>query len=391
VINNTSDTSLPQPSPEALAHSDQLRRLIADLCTQADLFLTFGDYMSQVLYSPGMGYYMSGTAKFGRDGDFITAPELTPLFGAAIGLEARRIVAECGGGILELGAGTGKLAAGLLGDESEDLLDYIILEPSADLVLRQKNYLREVVSKKQFARIQWIDSMPEQFTGVILANEVMDALPVERFRRKGNQIQQLYVTSSLEQEWLSASDTLSAAVQKIEADLPTPFPDGYCSEVCLLLKPWISSLAQCLKTGVVILIDYGYPRAEYYAPERINGTLACYYRHRFHDNPFLWPGLQDITAHVDFTGVAESAISSGLELLGYSSQSSFLLDNRLLALMEQEGRQQSSEPERIALAKKVKTLTLPGEMGEKFQVMALGKGYDQFLQGFQSQDLSHRL
>ncbi len=382
--------ALPAPSPEALAHSERLRSFIAQRCLDHGAPISFGDYMSQVLYSPGMGYYMSGTAKFGADGDFITAPELTPLFGATLGREARSIAARCQGGVLELGAGSGKLAAGLLQNDSEGLLEYTILEPSADLVQRQKSYLQQSVSEDQFSRIRWVDKLPEHFDGVIIANEVMDALPVERFRT-GQALMQQHVSSKLNSKWLAPSEALRVAVEKIQADLPAPLPDNYCSEVCLLLEPWISSLADCLRSGVLLLIDYGYPRREYYSEERANGSVACYYRHRSHDDPFIWPGLQDITAHVDFTAVAESGCSAGLDLIGYASQSSFLLDNQLLSLLEQQTLALTSDIERMDLARKVKTLTLPGEMGERFQVMAFGKGYDHFLQGFQSQDLSHRL
>jgi len=379
---------LPEPSTDALAHSGRLRDFIAQRCLDLGSSISFGDYMSQVLYSPGMGYYMSGTAKFGAEGDFITAPELTPLFGATLGREARSIAARCKGGVLELGAGSGKLAAGLLQDESEGLLNYTILEPSADLIQRQKSYLQQSVSADQFARIRWIDKLPEHFDGVIIANEVMDALPVERFRT-GQALTQQHVSSNLSSEWLAPSEALSLAVEKIQADLLAPLPDNYCSEVCLLLEPWIRSLADCLRSGVLLLIDYGYPRREFYSEERANGSLACYYRHRSHDDPFIWPGY--ITAHVDFTAVAESGCSAGLDLLGYASQSSFLLDNQLLSLLEQQTLALTSDIERMELARKVKTLTLPGEMGERFQVMAFGKSYDHFLQGFQSQDLSHRL
>jgi len=342
--------ALPAPSPDALAHSERLRDLIAKRCFDLGAPITFGDYMSQVLYSPGMGYYMSGTAKFGAEGDFITGPELTPLFGATLGREARGIAARCKDGVLELGAGSGKLAAGLLQDESDGLLDYTILEPSADLIQRQKTHLQQSVSEDQFARIRWIDELPQRFDGVIIANEVMDALPVERFRI-GRALTQQHVGSSLSSDWRTPSDALRLAVEKIQADLSEPLPDNYSSEVCLLLEPWIRSLADCLCSGVILLIDYGYPRQEYYSQERSKGSLACYYRHRTHDDPFIWPGLQDITAHVDFTAVAETGCSAGLELLGYASQSSFLLDNQLLGLLEQESLRLTSDIEQLDLAR----------------------------------------
>ncbi len=384
-------TELPQPDAIALAHSERLQQVLTERIGQAGV-LSFAEYMEQVLYEPGLGYYMAGAAKFGDAGDFITAPEVSPLFGAALANELRAVLANTGGGILEFGAGSGKLALSIMQALSDiDTLSYTILEPSAELADRQQKLLRETLEASLYRRIHWIDTLPETFTGAIVANEVMDALPVERFRKDGEGVIQLCVDQELAVTGRPAPAALQAAVSAIEDDLAEPLPDGYESEVCLLLKPWLTSLARTLTRGVVLLIDYGYPRREYYLPERQTGTLACYYRHRTHDDPFVWPGLQDITAHVDFTAVAEAAVGQELDLLGYASQSAFLLDNRLLALAEQEIALSRSEMQRIALARAVKTLTLPGEMGERFQVMALGRGYDLRLQGFSSQDLSYRL
>ncbi len=384
-------TELPQPDANARAHSERLRQALLERIRQQGA-LSFADYMEQVLYEPGLGYYMAGAAKFGEEGDFITAPEVSPLFGATLANEIRGVLLHTGGGILEFGAGSGKLALSILQALSDvDDLTYTIMEPSAELVSRQQQLLREALDASVFQRIRWLDALPDAFTGVIVANEVMDALPVERFRKSDGKVMQLCVNDSLETVSQAAGDTLQAAVDAIEDDLGEPLFDGYQSEVCLLLKPWLASLSQTLTRGVVLLIDYGYPRREYYLPERVQGTLACYYRHRTHDNPFQWPGLQDITAHVDFTAVAEAAVAQELDLLGYASQSAFLLDNQLLDLMGQESARSESDMQKIALARAVKTLTLPGEMGERFQVMALGRGYDLRLQGFSTQDLSYRL
>jgi len=362
---------LPEPSDLAKRHSERLSELIADRCRQSpDGFLSFAEYMTSALYEPGFGYYMAGSTKFGKEGDFITGPELTPLFGATLGNQVREILHSTGGGILELGAGGGKLASGLLNAVEDQLIDYSILEPSADLVQRQKVWLQESLSAEQFARVRWITVLPEKFTGVIIANEVMDALPVERFTISES-IDQLCVSDALTQTRREAPPALAQAVRHIESDLNNTFVAEYCSEVCLLLGPWIASLADSLQRGVILLADYGYPRQEYYAPERSSGTLSCYYRHRAHDNPYLLPGLQDLTAHVDFTAVVESSVTCGLDLLGYTSQSAFLLDNGLLGLMEQELRATESESERIELSRLVKTLILPGEMGERFQVMLI--------------------
>lgn len=384
-------TELPQPDANALAHSERLRQALLERIRQQGA-LSFADYMEQVLYEPGLGYYMAGAAKFGEEGDFITAPEVSPLFGATLANEIRSVLLHTDGGILEFGAGSGKLALSILQALSDvEDLTYTIMEPSAELVSRQQQLLREALDESVFQRVRWLDALPDAFTGVIVANEVIDALPVERFRKSDGKVMQLRVNESLETVSQAADETLQTAVEAIEADLSEPLCDGYQSEVCLLLKPWLASLSQTLTQGVVLLIDYGYPRREYYLPERVQGTLACYYRHRTHDDPFQWPGLQDITAHVDFTAVAEAAVAQELDLLGYASQSAFLLDNQLLDLLEQESARSDSEMQKIALARAVKTLTLPGEMGERFQVMALGRGYDLRLQGFSTQDLSYRL
>lgn len=388
------ESALPEPDSIALAHSDKLVDLIKQRISSAGGLISFADFMTHALYEPGLGYYMAGAPKFGNDGDFVTAPEISPLFGAAVAVQLREVLQSIGGGILELGAGSGSLALSILKalDDVGDL-QYTILEPSAELKQRQRELLATALSPAQLDRVNWISVLPEDFIGAIVANEVMDALPVERFRvtNSSDRAQQLFVSDAFETVACSGDGALLDAIAAIESDLAEPLAPGYESEVCLLLKPWINSLADSLNKGVLLLIDYGYPRREFYLPERTGGTLACYYRHRAHDDPFQWPGLQDITAHVDFTRVAESAVSAELELLGYATQSAFLLDNDLLVLAEALGKQLNSDADRIAVARAIKTLTLPGEMGERFQVMAVGKGYDHALRGFATQDLAHRL
>jgi len=386
--------ALPEPDAIAQQHSNKLCELLAQRIVLAGGALSFSDYMSQVLYEPGLGYYMAGAPKFGVTGDFVTAPEVSPLFGAAVAVQIREVLEAMGGDVLELGAGSGQLALSVLQalDDIDDL-QYTILEPSAELVQRQRQLLETVLTDEQLHRVHWINALPSEFVGVIIANEVMDALPVERFRVSESMegIQQLCVAPDFSTITRPADEQLQSAVSLIESDLDAPFAAGYQSEVSLLLKPWLASLAQSMTQGVMLLIDYGYPRKELYLPERWQGTLTCYYRHRAHDDPYHWPGLQDITAHVDFTRVAESAIAADLELLGYATQSAFLLDNDLLMLAEALGQEMNSDVDRITLAQAIKTLTLPGEMGERFQVMALGKGYDHALRGFATQDLSYRL
>jgi len=384
--------ALPEPDDTARAHSQRLQALIKGKIRKAGGAVSFADYMNSVLYEPGLGYYMAGAAKFGAEGDFITAPEVSPLFGMAMAEQIKEVLGTDGGSVLELGAGSGKLALSIINAlRGRPALAYFILEPSAELVQRQRQFLQTKLSEKELASVTWIDELPNEFDGVVIANEVMDALPVERFRMTAGVPQQLCVTEAFIVEARLANEKLMKCVATIEADLGHPLPEAYESEVGTLLAPWMKSLATTLNKGILLLVDYGYPRAEYYSTERNRGTLTCYYRHRAHDDPFFLPGLQDITAHVDFTAVAEAGFANNLELIGYASQSAFLLDNNLLGLADTMLVGVNSEADRVALARAIKTLTLPGEMGERFQVMALGKGYDRPLQGFRSQDLAYRL
>ncbi|MFK7996626.1 MAG: class I SAM-dependent methyltransferase [Granulosicoccus sp.] len=383
---------LPEPDDAALAHSERLRTLIVEKARASGGAISFSEYMNCALYEPGLGYYMAGAPKLGAEGDFITAPEVSPLFGQCLAVQITQVLGDVGSSVLELGAGSGRLALSIISAlHSRPDFKYFILEPSAELIQRQQQLLRSQLPDEAMASVTWLDSLPATFDGVVLANEVMDALPVERFQVASGKLQQLCVTDSLSFEARPASDAVIKAVAAIEADIGTALPDGYKSEVSMLLAPWTASLAAMLGEGVVLLIDYGYPRTEYYSSERNLGTLACYYRHRTHDDPFYLPGLQDITAHVDFTAVVEAGLANELELIGYASQSAFLFDNDLLELADSRRDTLNSEMDRIMLAREIKTLTLPGEMGERFQVMALGKGYDRPLQGFSTQDLSYRL
>ena len=385
-------TGLPEPDGIAAAHSQRLRSVIIDHIHAAGGVISFADYMSHALYEPGLGYYMAGAAKFGSEGDFVTAPEVSPLFGRAIAVQIGEVLDDVGGGVLELGAGSGKLALSIVEAlSSRPGFSYAILEPSAELAERQRMFLQSSLSAQAFAQVSWLEALPASFVGVVLANEVMDALPVERFRMAIGGLQQMYVTADFTIEARPASDALSDALAALESDLDCRILPDYESELCLLLPPWVRSLADMLTVGVMMLIDYGYPRREYYSPQRSRGTLACYYRHRTHDDPMQMPGLQDITAHVDFTTVAEAAVAANLTLLGYASQSAFLLDNNLLEIADTALSGLSSDMDRISLTSEIKTLTLPGEMGERFQVMALGSSYDQPLRGFRSQDLAYRL
>ena len=347
------------------------------------------------LYEPGYGYYVAGAQKFGEAGDFVTAPHVSTLFGACVAEQVKEVLLAIDGGVLELGAGDGALASSvLIALKDTPPQHYYILEPGAELQHRQRNRLAAELPAALFERVVWLDTLPEQFKGVCLANEVMDALPTDVFVKRDGAVQQLLVDcneDALTYATRMANDELSEAVAAIEADRQHALPEGYQSEVCWLLNPWIKALSDCMKKGVVLLCDYGYPRQEYYRSERSMGTLACYYRHRQHTNPFFYPGLQDITAHVDFTRLVESASEAGLALLGYTSQSRFLMDCGISALAAERMENCATERAQLTLAREIKTLTLPGEMGERFQVMALGKNMASPLQGFKSHDLSYRL
>ncbi|MCF6209203.1 MAG: SAM-dependent methyltransferase [Gammaproteobacteria bacterium] len=381
---------LPEPDGEAQAHSMALIRLIVDEITRAGGQISFARYMELALFAPGLGYYSAGSQKFGASGDFVTAPEISPLFSRCLARQTAEVLENLGGGdVLEVGAGSGIMAADLLAELA--LLgtlpeQYFLLELSADLRQRQRETLAQKVPHL-LARVQWLDSLPDDgFRGVVLANELLDALPVHRFRVEVSGLTERCVSwQDGRFQWRSA-EIDDAALAQCLAMLGEGLPEGYESELNLAAGGWIGSVAALLQAGVVLLIDYGFPRHEYYHPQRDRGTLMCHYRHRAHDDPFVYPGLQDITAHVDFTAVAECAVDSGLNVLGYNTQGLFLLANGITELPQSD-----DEHEQRRLAQQVRTLTLPGEMGELFKVMALGRDYDAPLRGFMLQDLRGKL
>jgi SAM-dependent MidA family methyltransferase len=369
---------LPVPSADALAHSEALRAHVRDAIAAKDGWLSFADYMNLVLYTPGLGYYSAGARKFGAAGDFVTAPEISPLFSQCIAGQCAQLLNDLGGGtIIEPGAGTGIMAADILLELAHlDALpeQYLILEPSADLQVRQAETFARRIPHLQ-TRVQWLDRSPEQpLRGVLLANEVLDALPVNRFTMCAGEPHELGVSCAGENfiyVTRPASTELANAVSAISASTGSHLPDGFTSELCLLLPAWFREAAQWLGTGTALLFDYGFPRREYYLPERSSGTLRCYYRHRAHENPFLWPGLQDITAWVDFSWLAESALAAGFTLTGYTTQANFLLGSGIdqrAAAAAVDARAQ------VALAAALRQLLLPGEMGEAVKVIALGRG-----------------
>lgn len=382
----------PEPDEVAQAHSLALiERLQARMAAAP---LSFGDYMEACLYAPGLGYYSAGARKFGAAGDFVTAPELTPLFGRALGASCASVLNALGGGdILELGAGSGMLAVDLLGTlAQQDALPahYLILERSADLQARQQQLIRDRIPHLA-ERVSWLTALPEApLRGLLIANEVLDALPVERFRVAGQGFEQAFVVSDSDgfhMQWQPADRELDALLQSRIAALQ--LPAGYQSEICPMLEPWLMALADKLAAGAMLFVDYGYGRHEYYHPGRAQGTLMCHYRHRAHPDALVLPGLQDITAYVDFTAVAEAAVQSGLAVKGFTTQAHYLLDIGLDELMGELPDEPG--PEYYAQTQALKQLMLPGEMGEKFKAILLTRGMDKPVPGFRGQDFRSRL
>ncbi|MFW2372940.1 MAG: class I SAM-dependent methyltransferase [Gammaproteobacteria bacterium] len=378
---------LPEPTDEEKQHSAQLVAHITNNIDRSSGWINFAEYMQLALYSPGLGYYAAGRQKFGESGDFITAPELSPLFAQTLAQSIGRLLESmeqaC---VIEFGAGSGVLASGLLQELEalEQLPDkYLIIELSAELKHRQQQQIVQMVPDLA-DRVQWLDRLPDQsLNAVVLANEVLDAMPVRRFIKQHGSICDLGVSHDAGQLTFAstkAADDLQAAVQTIETDIGRTFDESYQSEVNLNIGPWLASIYNMLETGVVLLIDYGYPRAEYYLPERNMGTSMCYYRHRTQDNPLWFPGLQDITAFVDFSAVAQHGQATGFELFGYTSQANFLLDSGLSQILEAQFS--GDNRQQLELAQQAKTLLLPTEMGERFKVMCLTKKWQYDVPGF---------
>lgn len=381
--------TLPAPSTEAVQHSTQLCELIRrDIITNGG-WISFARYMELALYTPGLGYYTAGAHKFGEAGDFVTAPELSPLFGRTVARQGAEIMAHSTPHILELGAGSGKLAADMLAELEQlgSLPDsYSILEVSADLRERQQALIRKRLPHL-FNRVHWLDALPDKFSGTIVANEVLDALPVHLVHWQGSSITERGVALNnndfIWQERAISDTNLLEASQKISV------PDGYISEICLAARGLINSLAQRLEQGAMLFIDYGFGGREFYHPQRDKGTLMCHYRHHAHDDPFFLPGLQDITAHVNFTDIAECAIDAGLELMGYTSQAFFLINCGITELLK------NTSPENLRdylpLSAQLQKLTSPAEMGELFKAIAMGKNMGNPLRGFSQGSLIRSL
>ena len=386
---------LPAPSDLAQQHSEKLITLIKNEIAQNNGAISFQRYMELALYAPGLGYYAAGSEKLGEEGDFVTAPEISPLFSQTL---ANAVLPALNSDqiILEVGAGRGRMAADILvylKQKNKLPKEYWILELSADLRERQKQTIAETIPEF-LENVKWLDELPEQFSGVVLANELLDAMPVQLFQKTDNDINEVNVV------WLddkfsfqlksSFDERLIHRVKNIEDENDVEFNSGYISEINFAAEDWIKSIAERLQQGVIVLIDYGFPRHEYYHEQRAQGTLMCHYRHRTHPDAFVYPGLQDITAHVDFTAMADAALEVDLKVMGYTNQVSFLMGAGILELaaLNEEG---ISLKQQMEMASQIKKLTLPHEMGELFKVIGFSKNCNVSLPAFEFRDLREYL
>jgi len=383
------DSTLPLPGKDAQAHSARVVAHVRDEISKCDGFIPFSRYMELVLYAPGLGYYVAGTRKFGADGDFVTGPELTPLYGAALARQVEAIFAVAGGRtIVELGAGSGALAGSLLDalaarDAAPER--YCILEVSPELRVRQQATIA-ARAPAQATRVEWLDRLPEAIDGAVVMNEVLDAIPPRLVARQGERWLELGVTWR-DGALRSAERPLDDARLATLAAARFPADGDYASEVNPAAEALVTTIVRRVASGALIVVDYGFPRREYYHPQRREGTLVGHYRHRVHADPFLWPGLSDLTAHVDFTAIAEAGERGGAEVTGFATQASLLVGCGILDLLAVVGPPDSAGYLRAAAA--VQKLVSPAEMGELFKVMLLSKGAR--CDWLAANDMTHRL
>jgi SAM-dependent MidA family methyltransferase len=379
---------LPAPSADAVAHSRRLGTLIAEEIAAAGGWISFARYMELALHAPGLGYYSAGARKLGADGDFVTAPELGTVFGRTLARQTAQILSAGISDVLEFGAGSGRLARDLLAELTAlDCLPqrYLILETSAELRERQRALLQHALPQLA-PRIAWLDALPASFTGLMIANEVLDAMPVHIVRTRDDGIDELGVTATAGAfEW--GAQPAAGTVLAIASDLD--LASGYVTEIHPAAHAFVRTLAAHLERGAALLIDYGFPAREYYHPQRSTGTLMCHYRHHSHSDPLCLTGLQDITAHVDFSSIAAAATASGLELLGYTNLAQFLINCGITEVLTATPTDDAAAY--LPLASQAQKLTSPAEMGELFKAIAFGKGLDAPLLGFNSGDKRHTL
>ncbi len=385
---------------DALAHSERLRDLIRAHIAESGGAIPFSRFMELALYAPGLGYYSAGAAKFGAAGDFVTAPELGPLFAECVAEALAPPIREIGDDAMfvEIGGGSGAFAEAAIKQlMAIDAMParYAILEPSADLRERQRERLRERLTPPVFDRVAWLDGpVHTPWNGVLFANEVIDALPTPRFTIRDGEVFEEYVALDADGRFVGtdrpADALLGAAVRHAERQLPAPFAEGYRSELLPQLPYWLQAVAGGLRSGAMLFVDYGHPRAEYYAPQRSDGTLRAFHRHQLVDDVYARVGLQDLTASVDFTALAEAGTNAGFEFAGYCSQASFLIGNGLDRRLAEHEARAAGEATRYALRQQVKQLTLPDAMGERFQAMGFARDVE-FGTAFLAGDLSFRL
>jgi len=381
---------LPAPDPAALEYSAKTAALISREIESAGGWIPFSRFMELALYAPGLGYYSAGMHKFGAAGDFVTAPEISALFGQTLAQQAAQVLRLTDGNILEIGPGSGRLAFDLL-LELEQLGQlperYFLLEVSADLRQRQQHLLARFAP-----RVEWLDRLPASFSGLIIGNEVLDAMPVHLVAWGADSLFERGVSMEDGQFCWSERKLVAGELFDSAASLaPAKVGEGvnYVSEIGLAARGFVATLAGLLEKGAILMLDYGFGQNEYYHPQRSSGTLMCHYRHHAHDDPFYLPGLQDITSHVDFSAIAEAGVRHGLKLLGYTSQAHFLINSGITGLLARASPEQASAY--LPLAAQAQKLLNPAEMGELFKVIALGKGVDTPLLGFARGDKSHML
>jgi SAM-dependent MidA family methyltransferase len=382
-------SSLPIPNAQAQAQSQQLATLIQNKIRDNNGWLSFADFMHAALYTPGLGYYSGGAKKFGLGGDFVTAPEISVLFGQTLANQVAQVLAESHGSVLELGAGTGKLAVDImLALERLGQLpaQYCILEVSAHLRQIQKETIHNQLPEHLSNRLVWLDALPQDFVGVILGNEVLDAIPVHLVHHTAAGLFERGVAIEDDFVWRDAP-LLAGDLYDFAHALQ--LPEDYLTEVCPAASGLMKSLAHALKLGAILMVDYGFSAREYYHPQRNLGTLMCHYQHYAHTDPLHYVGLQDITAHVDFTSIAHAGVKAGLEFAGFTSQAQFLMNCGMLNLMSQVPAEDMANY--VPLAAAAQKLLSPAEMGDLFKVIAFVKQIESPLMGFSTGDKSHTL
>ncbi|HKB63262.1 MAG TPA: SAM-dependent methyltransferase [Burkholderiales bacterium] len=371
--------ALPEPRPDAREHSNRVAEHIRSEITASGGWISFARYMELALYAPGLGYYSAGARKLGKAGDFVTAPEISPLYGQTLARQVKQVLEAGFDEVLEVGAGSGALAATLLEElerSGRAPRNYLILELSADLRERSRDTLAARVPHL-LERVAWLNRLPPVFSGVVLGNEVLDAMPAHVVRVQSGKVEEGGVgvrNDRLNWSWRLASGGPLDAARALK------LPEGFRTEIQLAAQGFVRSLSGVLEKGVAFFVDYGFPQNEYYHPQRKDGTLMCHYRHYAHADPFFLPGLQDITSHVDFSAMAEAAREGGLEVAGYTSQAQFLVNCGITEVMSRTPAEDVAKF--LPLANQANRLMSPAEMGELFKVIALARGFSRPLLGF---------